>query len=74
MFAVRRLHELAQRKPIPLYACCIDLTKAYNSVDRGLLWSVPKQLRVSLTILLAIRQLHDNTRVCVQKDDGACSD
>ena len=40
MFVVRRLQELARKKHIPLYVCLIDLTKAYDSVDRTLLWTV----------------------------------
>ena len=38
MFVVRRLQELARKKDTPLYLCFIDLTKAYDSVDRTLLW------------------------------------
>ena len=37
MFVLRRLQELARKKDIPLYMCYIDLTKAYDSVDRSLL-------------------------------------
>ena len=40
MFVTRRLQELARKKRIPLYVCFIDLTKAYDSVDRTLLWTV----------------------------------
>ena len=34
MFVIRRLQELARKKQIPLFVCFIDLTKAYDSVDR----------------------------------------
>ena len=41
MFVIRRLQELARNKRIlPLYVCFIDLTKAYDSVDRTPLDSV----------------------------------
>ena len=40
MFVIRRLQELARKKRIPLYVCFIDLTKAYDSVHRTLLWTV----------------------------------
>ena len=40
MFVVRRLQELARKKDTPLYLCFIDLTKAYDYVDRTLLWDV----------------------------------
>ena len=74
MFVVRRLHELARKKSTPLYACFIDLTKAYDSVDRELLWSVLKQLGVPPKMLAVIRQFHDGMRARVRMDDGTCSD
>ena len=37
ILVIRRLKELAQKKRIPVYICFIDLTKAYDSVDRTLL-------------------------------------
>ena len=40
MFVVRRLQELARKKGTPLFMCFIDLTKAYDSVDRTPLWTV----------------------------------
>ena len=40
MFVVRRLQELARKKDTPLFMCFIDLTKAYDSVDRTPLWTV----------------------------------
>ena len=40
MFVVRRLQELARKKDTPLFTCFIDHTKAYDSVDRTLLWTV----------------------------------
>ena len=40
LFVVRRLQELGRARKIPLYMCLIDLQKAYDSVDRELLWVV----------------------------------
>ena len=40
MFVVRRLQELTRKKRTLLYVCFIDLTKAYDIVDRILLWTV----------------------------------
>ena len=50
MFVIRRLQELARKKRIPLYACFIDLTKAYGCVDRILLWKVLTRFGVPLLI------------------------
>ena len=73
MFVVRRLHELA-RKDTPLYLCFIDLTKAYDSVDRTLLWDVLARFGVPPRILAVIRQFHDGMHTCVRLDDGEGSD
>ena len=45
MFAVRRLQELGRKARVPLFLCFIDLQKAYDSVDRTLLWQVLARLR-----------------------------
>ena len=39
MFVVRRLQDLERQRKTPLYACFIDLQKAYDSVYRELLWA-----------------------------------
>ena len=44
IFVIRRLQDLVRKKRTPLYVCFIDLTKAYDSVDRTLLWSVIARL------------------------------
>ena len=55
--------------------CFIDLSKAYDSVDRTHLWTV---LLIALFGVpprtLAIRQFYDSMRACVRLDDGECSD
>ena len=73
MFVVRRLQELAREKRIPLYVCFIDLTKAYDSVDRTLLWTVLARFGVSQNVISVIRQFHDGMRECVRLDDKVCS-
>ena len=40
MFVVRRLQELGRTSNTSLEICFIDLAKAYDSVDRVLLWEV----------------------------------
>ena len=74
MFVVRRLQELARKKDTPLYLCFIDLTKAYDSVDRTLLRDVLARFGVPPRMLTVIRQFHGGMRACVRLDDGECSD
>ena len=69
MFVIRRLQELAQKKRIPLYVCFIDLTKAYDSVDRTLLWTVLARFGVPQNMNSVIRHFHDGIRACVRLDD-----
>ena len=73
MFVIRRLQELARKKRIPLYVCFVDLTKAYVSVDRTLLWIVLARFGVPQNMISVIRQFHDGMRACVRLDDSVYS-
>ena len=73
MFVICRLQELARKKRIPLYVCFIDLTKAYDSVDRTLLWTVLARFGVPQNMTSIIRQIHDDMRAYVRLDDRVCS-
>ena len=73
MFVIRWLQELARKKRILLYVCFIDLTKAYDSVDLTLLWTVLARFGVPQNMISVIRQFHDGMRACVRLDDRVCS-
>ena len=73
MFVIRRLQELARKKRIPLYVCFIDLTKAYDSNDRTLLWTVLARFGVPHNMISIICQFDDGMRACVRLDDRVCS-
>ena len=73
MFVIRRLQELARKKRISLYVCFIDLTKAYASVDRTLLWIVLARFGVPQIMISVIRQFYDGMRAYVRLDDRVCS-
>ena len=66
MFVIRRLQELARKKRIPLYVCFIDLTKAYDSVDRTLLWTVLARFGVPLQMIsvFSVFPRVDETLMC----------
>ena len=74
MFVERRLQKLARKKDTPLYLCFIDLTKAYDSVDRTLLWNALARFGVPPRMLAVICQFHNGMQACVRLDDGECSD
>ena len=66
MFVIRLLQEL-------LYVRFIDLTKAYDSVDRTLLWTVLALFGVPQNMISIIRQFYDGMRACMRLDDRVCS-
>ena len=57
-----------------LFMYFIDLQKAYDTVDRTLLWQVFTRIGVPPQRITVIRQFHDGMRACVRPDDGVCSD
>ena len=64
------LQELDRQRKIPLYMCFVDLQKAYDSVDRELLWKVLAWAGVPSVMIDVIRQFHDGMRARVRMDDG----
>ena len=70
IYVVRGVQELAREKDLPLFMCFIDLQKAYDSVDRSLLWKVLARYGVPAKLISIIRQFHDGMRACVRLDSG----
>ena len=74
MMFVRRLQEVGRKSEVSLFMCLIDLQKAYDTVDRTLLWQVLTRIGVPPQMIAVIRQIHDGMRACVRPDDVVCSD
>ena len=74
LFVMRRLQELGRKRGVPIFLCFVDLQKAYDSVDRTLLWDVLARFGVPGEMITVIRQFHDGMRACVRLDDGECSE
>ena len=68
------LKEVARKAGVSLHMCFIDLQKAYDTVDRILLWQVLTRITVPPQMMVVIRQFRDGMRACVRPDDGVCSD
>ena len=74
MFAVQKLQELGRKARVSLFLCFIDLQKAYDSVDRTLLWQMLARFGRPPQMIEVIRQFHDGMRACVRGDDDRCSE
>ena len=57
-----------------LFISSIDLQKAYDTVDRTLLWQALVRIGVPPQMIAVIRQFHDGMRACARPGDGVCSD
>ena len=73
MFVVPQLQELGRKEGDPLYTCFVNLQKAYDSVDRSLLWVVLARFGVPPVMVDIVRQFHDGMRACVRLDGGKVS-
>ena len=69
MLAMRGLQELERKARIPLFLHFLDLQKAYDPVDRTLIWKVLARSGVRSQKMEVIHQLHDGMRACVRNDD-----
>ena len=74
VFVVRRLQEIGRKAGVSLFMCFIDLQKAYDTVDRTLLWQVLTRIGVPPQMIAIIQQFHDGMNACVRPDDVVCSD
>ena len=74
IFVVRRLQGIRRKAEMSLIVCFIDLQKAYDTVDRTLLWQVLTRIGVPPQMIAVIQQFVDGITACVQPDDGVYSD
>ena len=65
MFVVRRLQEFRRKAEMSLIVCFIDLQKAYDTVDRTLLWQVLTRIGVQPQMIAVIQQFDDGITACV---------
>ena len=58
MSVVCRLQEIRRKAGVSLFMCFMDLQKAYDTVDRTLLWQVLTRIGVPPQMIAVIRQFH----------------
>ena len=65
--------ETRNKKKQDTYAAFIDFSKAYDRINRSLLWHKLSMLRVSNKMLTSIKSLYQNVQ-CTVRINGICSE
>lgn len=65
IFAARQLQEKCHEQNRDLYIAFIDLLKAFETVNRELLWTVLQKFGVPPTFINILRSFHDGMLACV---------
>ena len=73
IFTLRQLQEKCREQQKPLYIAFVDLTKAFDTVNRKALYKVLKSIGCPPILLHLIVSFHENMEACVQYD-GSISD
>nr|VZI06593.1 unnamed protein product [Spirometra erinaceieuropaei] len=73
IFAARQLQEKCQEMRTHLYSTFVDLTKAFDTVNREGLWKIMQKFGCPERFTQMVRQLHDGMMARVT-DNGAVSD
>ena len=73
IFAARQLQEKCQEQRCDLYTTFVDLTKAFDSVNRDGLWKILAKYGLPEKFISIVQQFHDGMRAHVQ-DNGDTSE
>nr|VZI47838.1 unnamed protein product [Spirometra erinaceieuropaei] len=73
IFAARQLQEKCQETRTHLYSTFVDLTKAFDTVNREGLWKIMQKFGCPERFTQVVRQLHDGMMARVT-DNGAVSE
>lgn len=62
IFSARQIQEKCCEQNLDLYQCFIDLTKAFDTVNRSMLWRVLEKFGCPDKFIYLIRSLHDEMK------------
>ena len=71
LFVLRHAIDKHAHRHQPLFACFVDLRKAFDKVQHGLLWKVLDLLGIHGRMRVAIQSLYNNARLRVKVDGRA---
>ena len=73
IFTARQLQAKCQEQNVDLYMTFVDLTKAFDTVSREILWKIMPKFGCPAKFIAMVRQFHDGMLARVQ-NDGEFSD
>ena len=62
IFSVRQLQEKCIEQRVPLYQVFVDLTKAFDTVNRDALWTILRKIGCPPTFVNLVKQLYRNMK------------
>lgn len=65
IFALQHLIDECRNKRLPLFACFLDFSKAYDTVPRDLLWHVMRSIGVTEQFVAAVQSMYLDIRCMV---------
>lgn len=72
LFVARQLEEKCREHHKPLYIVFVDLTKAFDTVNRSLLWNILEKFGCPPSYLAVLTALHEGANACVISAGGNC--
>ena len=70
IFCARQIQEKCKEQGMPLFMVFIDLTKAYDTVNRTLLWLLLARYGLPEKLVNLIRNMHDGMKASLSFDVG----
>jgi hypothetical protein len=70
IFAIRQLQEKSKEQKMDLFMVFIDLTKAYDTVNRVLLWKLLARYGIPDRLIKIIRSMHEGMKAKLNLDVG----
>ena len=66
IFTLKQIFEKSWEYGKDIYACFVDLEKAYDRIPREKLWSVLQDYGINGHLLMAVKSLYEQSEVCVR--------
>jgi hypothetical protein len=66
IFTLHQIFEKIKEFNLPTYILFLDYEKAYDKINRKLLWTILREASVPMNLIKAMRYLYSNTYISIQ--------